>query len=77
MKTGVSGASNLAHSKPGLLERIKGKNDPVPSKKVEGDYVEQSIDTQAIDQAAASDERYFCCDSKLIIQAINHNKPAP
>ncbi|WP_138497962.1 K(+)-transporting ATPase subunit C [Nostoc sp. PA-18-2419] len=35
--TGVSGASNLAPSNPALLERIKGKDDPDPSKKVEGD----------------------------------------
>ncbi|MCC5628961.1 K(+)-transporting ATPase subunit C [Nostoc sphaeroides CHAB 2801] len=38
LKTGVSGASNLAPSNPALLERIKGKDDPNPSKKVEGDF---------------------------------------
>jgi len=37
LKTGVSGASNLAPSNPALLERIKGKDDPDPSKKVEGE----------------------------------------
>lgn len=37
LKTGVSGASNLAPSNPALLERIKGKNDPDPSKRIEGD----------------------------------------
>jgi potassium-transporting ATPase KdpC subunit len=37
LKTGVSGASNLAPSNSALLERIKGKNDPDPSKRVEGD----------------------------------------
>ncbi|NMG08720.1 K(+)-transporting ATPase subunit C [Brasilonema sp. UFV-L1] len=37
LKTGVSGASNLAPSNPALLERIKGKNDPNPSKRIEGD----------------------------------------
>ncbi|GAA6614613.1 K(+)-transporting ATPase subunit C [Scytonema sp. NUACC26] len=37
LKTGVSGASNLAPSNPALLERIKGKDDPDPSKRVEGD----------------------------------------
>ncbi|NJM71784.1 MAG: K(+)-transporting ATPase subunit C [Scytonema sp. RU_4_4] len=37
LKTGVSGASNLAPSHPALLERIKGKNDPNPSKRIEGD----------------------------------------
>ncbi|MCC5603599.1 K(+)-transporting ATPase subunit C [Nostoc favosum] len=38
LKTGVSGASNLAPSNPALMERIKGKDDPDPSKKVEGDF---------------------------------------
>ncbi|MBG1271966.1 K(+)-transporting ATPase subunit C [Nostoc sp. WHI] len=38
LKTGVSGASNLAPSNSALLERIKGKDDPDPSKRVEGDF---------------------------------------
>lgn len=37
LKTGVSGASNLAPSNPALLERINGKDDPDPSKDIEGD----------------------------------------
>ena len=37
LKTGVSGASNLAPSNPDLLSRIKGKSDPDPSKAIEGD----------------------------------------
>ncbi len=37
LKTGVSGASNLAPSNPDLLSRIKGKADPDPSKTTEGD----------------------------------------
>lgn len=37
LKTGVSGASNLAASNPDLLNRIKGKNDPDPKKQIEGD----------------------------------------
>ncbi|BAY92245.1 MULTISPECIES: K(+)-transporting ATPase subunit C [unclassified Tolypothrix] len=37
LQTGVSGASNLAPSNSALLERIKGKDDPDPSKRVEGD----------------------------------------
>ena len=37
LKTGVSGASNLAPSNPSLLERIKGKSDPDPSKAIVGD----------------------------------------
>ncbi|HEY9639835.1 MAG TPA: K(+)-transporting ATPase subunit C [Coleofasciculaceae cyanobacterium] len=37
LKTGVSGASNLAPSNPALLERMQGNNDPDPAKKVEGD----------------------------------------
>ncbi|MUG94490.1 K(+)-transporting ATPase subunit C [Scytonema sp. UIC 10036] len=38
LKTGVSGASNLAPSNPALIERIAGKVDPDPSKRVEGDF---------------------------------------
>lgn len=37
LKTGVSGASNLAPSNPALLDRIKGKADPDPEKAIEGD----------------------------------------
>ena len=37
LKTGVSGASNLAPSNPALLERIKGKSDLDPSKAIVGD----------------------------------------
>ena len=37
LKTGVSGASNLAPSNPALIERIKGKSDPDPKKAIEGD----------------------------------------
>ncbi|TYQ30455.1 K(+)-transporting ATPase subunit C [Pseudanabaena sp. UWO310] len=37
LKTGVSGASNLAPSNPDLLGRIKGKADADPSKAIEGD----------------------------------------
>ncbi|MDF5711266.1 MAG: K(+)-transporting ATPase subunit C [Nostoc sp. S4] len=37
LKTGVSGASNLAPSNSALIERIKGKDDPDPKKRVEGD----------------------------------------
>jgi K+-transporting ATPase ATPase C chain len=37
LKTGVSGASNLAPTNPALLDRIKGVNSPDPSKAVEGD----------------------------------------
>lgn len=37
LKTGVSGASNLAPSNPALLDRIKGKSDPDPTKAIEGD----------------------------------------
>jgi len=37
LKTGVSGASNLAPSNPDLLDRIKGKPDPDPKKAIEGD----------------------------------------
>ncbi|AFY99775.1 K(+)-transporting ATPase subunit C [Calothrix sp. PCC 6303] len=36
LKTGVSGASNLAPSNPALLERINGKDDPDPQKKIVG-----------------------------------------
>ncbi|NJK51447.1 K(+)-transporting ATPase subunit C [Candidatus Gracilibacteria bacterium] len=38
LKTGVSGASNLAPSNPALLERIAGNNDPDPNKKIQGDF---------------------------------------
>ncbi len=38
LKTGVSGASNFAPSNPALIERIAGKTDPDPSKRVEGDF---------------------------------------
>ncbi len=37
LKTGVSGASNLAPSNPALLDRIKGKVDVDPKKAIEGD----------------------------------------
>lgn len=37
LKTGVSGASNLAPSNPDLIERINGKSDPDPKKAIEGD----------------------------------------
>lgn len=37
LKTGVSGASNLAPTNPALLDRIKGKRDPDPQKAIEGD----------------------------------------
>lgn len=37
LKTGVSGASNLAPSNPALLDRIKGKSDPDPKQAIEGD----------------------------------------
>ncbi|PZO41158.1 MAG: K(+)-transporting ATPase subunit C [Pseudanabaena frigida] len=37
LKTGVSGASNLAPSNSDLLSRIKGKSDPDPSKAIVGD----------------------------------------
>jgi len=37
LKTGVSGASNLAPSNSALLDRIKGKSDPDPEKAIEGD----------------------------------------
>jgi potassium-transporting ATPase KdpC subunit len=38
LQTGVSGASNLAPSNSVLLERMRGKNDPDPSKQVAGDF---------------------------------------
>ena len=37
LKTGVSGASNLAPSNPALLDRLRGKSDPDPEKAIEGD----------------------------------------
>jgi potassium-transporting ATPase KdpC subunit len=37
LKTGVSGASNLAPSNPALLDRIKGKSDSDPAKTIIGD----------------------------------------
>ncbi|WP_310485829.1 potassium-transporting ATPase subunit C, partial [Chamaesiphon sp. VAR_48_metabat_403] len=37
LKTGVSGASNLAPSNPALLDRINGKTDPDPTKAIAGD----------------------------------------
>lgn len=37
LQTGVSGASNLAPSNIALLERIRGKDDADPKKRVEGD----------------------------------------
>jgi K+-transporting ATPase ATPase C chain len=37
LKTGVSGASNLAPSNPALLDRIRGKADPDPSRAIAGD----------------------------------------
>ncbi len=37
LKTGVSGASNLAPSNAALLDRIKGKADPDPKNAIEGD----------------------------------------
>jgi potassium-transporting ATPase KdpC subunit len=37
LKTGISGASNLAPSNPALLDRIRGKADPDPSKMIAGD----------------------------------------
>jgi K+-transporting ATPase ATPase C chain len=37
LKTGVSGASNIAPSNPDLLSRIKGKSDPDPNKAIVGD----------------------------------------
>jgi potassium-transporting ATPase KdpC subunit len=37
LKTGVSGASNLASSNPALLDRINGKTNPDPTKSIAGD----------------------------------------
>lgn len=37
LKTGISGASNLAPSNPALIERIKGKSDLDPAKQIQGD----------------------------------------
>jgi K+-transporting ATPase ATPase C chain len=37
LRSGISGASNLAPSNPALLERIRGKPDPDPTKSLEGD----------------------------------------
>lgn len=37
LKTGVSGASNLAPSNPALIDRIKGKPDPNPERAIEGE----------------------------------------
>jgi potassium-transporting ATPase KdpC subunit len=37
LKTGVSGASNLAPSNPALLDRINGKTDPDPKQAIAGD----------------------------------------
>lgn len=37
LRTGVSGASNLAPSNPALLERIQGKTNPEPQQATEGD----------------------------------------
>ncbi|PSB50149.1 K(+)-transporting ATPase subunit C [Chamaesiphon polymorphus] len=37
LKTGVSGATNLAPSNPALLDRINGKTDPDPKKAIAGD----------------------------------------
>ena len=37
LKTGVSGASNLAPTNPALLDRIKGKTDPDPKQAIVGD----------------------------------------
>jgi potassium-transporting ATPase KdpC subunit len=37
LKTGVSGASNLAPSNLALLDRIQGKSDPDPNNAIEGD----------------------------------------
>jgi len=39
LKTGVSGASNLATSNPSLLDRIKGKPDSDPSKAIAGEIL--------------------------------------
>lgn len=37
LRTGVSGASNLAPSNPALVDRIKGKPDPDPEQAIEGE----------------------------------------
>jgi potassium-transporting ATPase KdpC subunit len=37
LKTGVSGATNLAPTNPTLLDRINGKTDPDPKKAIAGD----------------------------------------
>jgi potassium-transporting ATPase KdpC subunit len=37
LKTGISGASNLAPSNPALLDRINGKTDPDPKQAIAGD----------------------------------------
>ncbi|MDX2240051.1 MAG: K(+)-transporting ATPase subunit C [Leptolyngbyaceae cyanobacterium bins.302] len=37
LRTGVSGASNLAPSNPALIDRIKGKPDPDPKQAIEGE----------------------------------------
>ncbi|MBD2088735.1 K(+)-transporting ATPase subunit C [Microcoleus sp. FACHB-1515] len=37
LKTGVSGASNLAPSNPALLDRIRGKSDPDPNLAIAGE----------------------------------------
>jgi potassium-transporting ATPase KdpC subunit len=37
LKTGVSGATNLAPTNPALLDRINGKTDPDPKKAIAGD----------------------------------------
>jgi potassium-transporting ATPase KdpC subunit len=37
LKTGISGASNLAPTNPALLDRIKGKTNPDPKQTIAGD----------------------------------------
>lgn len=37
LKTGVSGASNLAPSNPALIDRIRGKSDPDPNLAIAGE----------------------------------------
>jgi potassium-transporting ATPase KdpC subunit len=37
LKTGISGASNLAPSNPALLDRINGNSDPDPKKAITGE----------------------------------------
>jgi potassium-transporting ATPase KdpC subunit len=37
LKTGISGASNLAPTNPALLDRIKGKTNPDPKQAIAGD----------------------------------------